>query len=107
MIDPEEIYNRLCKIGKEWCEKDHAAILLTETKKSVMSELMVECFKSGENGAKAEAYAQANPIYKDHIKAMCDARRVANLARVNYDAARSWAEAERSAESSRRAGIPT
>lgn len=103
MIDPNEIYERLTRLGKEWVDKSHAATWLDESKKSVLSQIMTEGFLRGDSATKAECYALADQRYIDHIHAMVDAEREANLARVNYDAARAWSEALRTRESTERA----
>lgn len=103
MIDPDKILNDLIKTGSEWADKEHAANLLEQTRRSVRSAVMTERFLQGDNGAKAEAYAEASEKYQEHINKMCEARKQADLAHVNYHATKVWAEAIRTEESSRRA----
>lgn len=103
MIDPNQIYEKLCTQGKDWAQKDHAASLLEETRKSVRSQVIVEYIEKGQNVSKSEAYAESDPRYIEHIQVMCEARKTANLAQVNYKAAQAWSEAVRTAESTLRA----
>lgn len=103
MIDPDKIRARIVAAGSGWSDKEHAASLLEETRKSVRAQIAVKYLEKGDSAAKAELYAEQDQIYLDHLKAMCEARRQANLAKVNYDAGRNWVENLRTNESTRRA----
>ena len=101
-FDPERIYKQLTDAGEDWVDKNAAAELLEETKKTVLAELM-----SGEDGARnaREDSALASAVYKLHLTNMVTARREANRARVRYDSMKVLAEMRRTQESTRRAEI--
>jgi hypothetical protein len=99
-FDPEAIYQKLNSAGEEWADKDAAANLLEETKKTLLAELMQGL--EGSN-TEREKKALADTTYKHHLKTMVAARKEANRARVRYDATRVLAEMRRTQESTRRA----
>lgn len=96
---PESIYQRLLEAGEDWADKDAAADMLEQTKKTVLAELM-----NGLQGAASERerLALADAAYKLHLAKMNAARKEANRARVRYDSARVLAEMRRTQESTRR-----
>ena len=96
---PESIYQQLVQVGEDWADKEAAADLLEETKKSVLAELKREF--SGSD-AERERNALADPAYKLHVTKMNAARREANRARVKYDSCKVLAELRRTQESTRR-----
>ena len=99
-FNPEAIYHKLNDTGEEWVDKNAAAEILEETKKSLLAELM-----NGLEGPKTEreAKALADPTYRLHLTNMVTARKEANRARVKYDSMRVLAEMRRTQESTRRA----
>jgi hypothetical protein len=56
----------------------------------------------GASAAKADAKALAAPEYRQHLQAMVEARRKANVARVLYDGARLRADMLRTKEATLR-----
>jgi hypothetical protein len=99
-FDPEAIYHKLAESGEEWADKDAAANLLEETKKTLLAELM-QGFQG--SNAERERCALADTTYKHHLKTMVAARKEANRARVRYDSMKVLAEMRRTQESTRRA----
>lgn len=101
-FNPEVLYKKLVEAGEDWTDKQAAAELLEETKKSVLAELM-----SGEDGPRnaREDVALASPPYRLHLTNMVAARKEANRARVRYDSMKVLAEMRRTQESTRRAEI--
>lgn len=99
-FDPEKIYHQIIAAGEEWSDKDAAADILTETKKTVLAEIM-----NGLTGpaTERERIALADPIFRLHLTNMVSARKESNIARVRYDAVRVLAEMRRTQESTRRA----
>lgn len=99
-FDPEAIYQRLIAAGEEWSDKEAAAEILEENKKTVLAEIM-----AGFQGSTAERErnALADGAYKHHLKTMTAARKEANRARVRYDSMKVLAELRRTQESTRRA----
>ena len=102
-FDPDRIYKQLADAGEDWADKQAAAELLEETKKSVLAELMNA--ETGLSVSARESNALANPAYKLHLTNMVAARREANRARVRYDSMKVLAEMRRTQESTRRAEI--
>lgn len=99
-FDPDKITHRLIEAGEDWAEKDAAASLLEETKKTILAELML---KAEGSAAAREMTALADPIYRIHVTNMVAARKEANKARVKWESGRAWVELRRSLESTRRA----
>lgn len=99
-FDPEAIYRRLESAGDDWVDKNAAAEILEETKKTVLAEQM-----GGYQGSNAERErkALADAVYRLHLVNMVTARKEANRARVRYDSVRVLAEMRRTQESTRRA----
>jgi hypothetical protein len=99
-FDPEAIYGRLVEAGEDWADKEAAAEILEENKKTILAEIM-----AGFQGSTAERErnALADSAYKLHLKNMVAARREANRARVRYDSMKVLAEMRRTEASTRRA----
>lgn len=102
-IDPDKIVHRLQTLGRDWADKDAAASLLEENRKSIRSQLAVDYLREAGSASMAEKLAEADEMYREHIKVMVEARKQANIAKVNYDAGRVWVDLKRSLESTRRA----
>lgn len=103
-FDTDRIYKQLADAGEDWADKQAAAEILEETKKSVLAELMTGG-GSNDSHAKRESAALANPAYKLHLTNMVSARKEANRAKVRYDSMKVLAEMRRTQESTRRAEI--
>lgn len=99
--DPDQLHARLVDLGEQWCDANAAADILEETRKSVLAEVMAT--SNAKSRAEREDSALSSTVYKDHLRAMVDARRLANRSRVKYDAAKIKVELMRSMESTRRA----
>lgn len=98
-FNPDGIYRSLLEAGEDWTDKESAADLLEETKKTVLAELMQNYQGST---AERERNALADPAYKLHVANMSAARREANRAKVRYDSMKVLAELRRTQESTRR-----
>ena len=99
-FSPDQIYHQLISAGEDWSDKEAAASLLEESRKTVLSELMLSC--EGSNAAR-ETEALADQKYKEHTKLMVEARRVANRAKVRWLSVQVLAEARRTEAATRRA----
>ncbi len=99
--DPARLAQSIVSRGELWADANHAADLLEETKSTLLAKLTKEHLD--QPAWKAEALARADMRFEEHIKAMVDARRVANMTKVRYDGAKAMGEFIRSAESTRRA----
>lgn len=93
-FDPDKIAVDLSARGKAWAELDAAFKALEEVTKSVLSEIMGRQNESSE--AARERAARSSPDYREHLAAVADARKLATIARVNYDVYRVWIEMKRS-----------
>ena len=102
MLNPDQIVRNIVSAGEDWADKESAADLLEETKRTVLAELMNQQPASMSVAAK-EQVALADPAYRLHLTNMVSARKEANRARVRYDALKVLAELRRSEESTRRA----
>ena len=102
MFDPDRIYHEITKAGEDWADKEAAADLLEETKKTVLAEIM-NAIPNKSSAAQVEREALADPVYRLHVTNMVLARKEANKARVRYEATKVLSEMRRSQESTRRA----
>lgn len=100
---PAEISNHIASAGHEWADKEAAASLFEETRRSVRAQIAIDNFKDAGSVSKAELIAEASKIYREHIKAMVNARKDANIAKVKYDSGKLWSDLVRTQESTRRA----
>lgn len=100
-LNSDRAYDALVKSGEDWADKDAAASLLEETKKSVLAKLKNE--SEAKSDAARESEALCKPEFREHVEMMIEARKQANRARVRYDSAKVLAEMRRSEESTRRA----
>jgi hypothetical protein len=103
MSDPNEVVSRLTTLGHEWADKESAAALLEETRKSLRSQIALKFLADTGAANKAEMMAEATDEYTAHVKSMVEARRLANIADVNYSAARIWVDLIRTKEATKRA----
>ncbi len=100
-FDPNKIYHQIVEAGDEWVDKEAAAELLEETKKTILARLALKAEAS--SVAAKEQEALAHPAFELHVAKMVSARENANRAKVRYDAVRVLAEMRRTQESTRRA----
>jgi hypothetical protein len=91
-LDPNRISDEVIAAGEEWCDREAAARHLEEAKASVRAELACKWMEEGDSATKAAEKALASPAYQEHLTAMVEARRKANLARVLYDGMRLRAD---------------
>ncbi len=103
LSDPARFAQGIVARGEIWADCQAAADLLEETKGTLLAKIVKEHWEMP--AWKAEAAAKSDPRYEEHIKAMVDARRLSNLARVRFDGAKMMGEFARSAESTRRAEL--
>jgi len=99
--DPAKLAHSIVQRGEHWCDCNAAADLLEETKGTLLAKITKEHLD--QPAWKAEALSRADMRFEEHIKAMVEARRIANLAKVRYDGAKAMGDFERSVESTRRA----
>lgn len=90
LLDAEKLHERLILCGKTWADKDAAFRALEDATKSILSQAMLDA-DDGPVTMK-EAKARASVAYLDHLKALDEARKAANHARVSYDVARVYVD---------------
>jgi len=105
-VDPHQLHDRLVRAGSEWADKEAAATLLEETRKSLLAHVTLR-FLKGSSFAAAENAARATEEYTDHVQAMVEARRQANQARVKYETAKVYVDLLRTQSATRRAEMQT
>lgn len=99
-MDPLKLQNEIIRAGEDWADKEAAASLLEETRKSVLAKCMNDAASTSIAGK--EMHALADPEYRQFVEGMVSARKAANKARVRYDSAKIYAELQRTAESTKR-----
>jgi len=100
LIDSAKMHERLQKLGLAWSDADAAYKALEETSKTILAQ---EFLAATGSVAEREAKARTSEAVREHLKAMADARRTMNAARVNYDVARVYVDLERTNASGQRA----
>lgn len=102
-FDPNKAYQELITKGRDWADKNAQAQHWEEMRRPLRSQLVADHLKEGMAVSKAEHLAQASDDYKAHIIQMVNARKDANRARVEYDAAKILAELRRTKSANDRA----
>lgn len=102
MINIAKIYEKLVESGEDWAHKAAASDMLSETRKSVLSQIMQDY--EGSHAAK-EAQALADERYLEHVRAMVDASKAENLAKVKWEAQKMYVELVRTKAASERAAM--
>lgn len=105
MTTPDELYEKLVSLGEDWADKNSAAELLRENRKSIRAQIAVQYLGKAGSVAKAEIMADSDGDYLKHIGEMVKAERAANIARVNYDGYKTYIELLRSQGANERAAM--
>jgi len=92
-LKPNVVHRKLVDYGNDWADRDAAASLLEELKRTTVAQLKLK--SSGTSESARETDALASEVYYEHIKLMVDARKEANKARVAYQSIQTWIELER------------
>lgn len=92
-------------VAKSWVDADAAATLLEDTKSAVLSERMQELLRAepGLAIARAEAAVKASMEWKEWVFGMVEARKKANLLKVQLEYIRMKHSEWQSHEASKRA----
>lgn len=101
-FDPDWIYQNLIKSGEHWADKEAAASLLEETKKTVLAEQAVYYRNTNMSISESEQRALAGGNYREHLDKMIEARKEANKAKVRYQSMQTLADLRRTEQSTRR-----
>lgn len=99
---PERIYKMIVEAGDDWADKDAAATILEETKKTVHSEIFNGQPQAMSVSAREHA-ANADSAYKLHVINMVTARKNAHKAKVRFDGAKLLSEMRRTEAATQRA----
>ena len=102
-MEPGKLAHELEQRGLDWADKDAAFKALDDVTKTMLSECIADLNEKPKSMAEAEVKARRSPKYTAHLKALGDARREANRARVNYDTYKVYLEMIRTAEATNRA----
>ena len=102
-FDPRTLAQDLVAHGNLWADRNSAAEILEETRKTLRAQIAQKYLTEGMATNRAELSAEASKEYIDHLHAMTEARRLSNRARVQYDADRAFIDLVRSQESTKRA----
>ena len=95
-IDPDEVFHRVNNAGHAWVGANAKAKLLEDCEKSELSQIIQEYIKNGAKSmAAAESEARADQRTIDYIIKKTLAREAADEAKVTYEAAKVWWEAQR------------
>lgn len=87
MLDANDIYEKLTLAGNDWAIKNGNAELLEETKKTVLWSI-ASIFEG--SVASKEAMALASDGYREHVEKMVEARKQANIAKIEYESRKAW-----------------
>lgn len=104
-FDPDVIAHELERTGHDWADKNAAASLLEGTEKSILAEVTADARPACKSQAEAETMARASMKYRNHIMEMVGARKLANRAKVSYDAMKVRIELVRTAAATERAAM--
>jgi hypothetical protein len=91
-------YQAIIESGNDWADKESAASFLEHSRHSILAELKNNQESKLSDAAK-ETIARASPEYVEHVKAMTEARKSANIARVKWEASKTLASLRQTQES--------
>ena len=86
-MDNDQPWSEIFRLaGIDWAEKEAAASLLEDSKSAVMAQ---KCAMMGDIAVnRAEQAVKSSPEWVEYIEYAVDARKAANLAKVNMEAMR-------------------
>ena len=92
-------------VAKQWCDAEAAASLLEDTKSAILSERMQAMLREEPGLAinRAESAVKASEEWKEWITGMIEARKKANLLKVQLEYLRMRSGEQASYEATRRA----
>ncbi len=100
MDDDRPWSDRYRVAGEEWCDAEAAASLLEDAKSAVMAQKQVEMGDIPVN--RAEQAVKASPFWSQYIRDVVEARKKANLAKVNLEVMRMGFAENQSKEANQR-----
>jgi hypothetical protein len=100
--DIDAVYHQMQHLGNKWADAHAEAEMLEEAKKCVLATITLHYIGDGGTKAAAEVQAYASQEYQDHIKRMVEARRRANLAKIELESIKTHLNLTRTYEATRR-----
>ena len=100
--DIDAVYHQMQHLGQKWADAHAEAEMLEEAKKCVLATITLHYIGDGGTKAAAEVQAYASQEYQDHIKRMVEARRRANLAKIELESIKTHLNLTRTYEATRR-----
>ena len=100
--DIDAVYHQMQHLGNKWADAHAEAEMLEEAKKCVLSTITLHYITDGETKASAEVRAYASQEYQDHIKKMVEARRKANVLKIELESTKTHLNLTRTYEATRR-----
>lgn len=86
---PGQLIDNVTELGVDWAEKDGAASILEETKKTLLNKIIqgivASCTSKVPAFTQLESMALDDPRYQEHLTQMVEMRKQATKARVRYD----------------------
>lgn len=104
-IDIDSLCDEAERAGLAWADAKSSYEALEKTKSSVLAKGMKGYFAEGMTATKAEAMAQADDSYLEHVRLMVKAGHAADRAKVRYDILRTRIELIRTNASTERAAM--
>ena len=93
VYSPSLIYKTLMSTGSDWADKKAAYMLLDDMTKTVLADITSR--KEAKSMAEREQMSRADSMYKAHLQALGEARRVYLQAQVKYESAKALAEGKK------------
>ena len=103
MMDPNRLHAQLLEKGTEKARTQAYASTTDRLRKQTRARLMVGYINKGETVGKSEQMALCHDDYTQAAETAEKAEEAAGIAAVEYEAAKSWFEAWRTLESTKRA----
>ena len=100
--DIDAVYHQMQHLGNKWADAHAEAEMLEEAKKCVLATITLHYITDGNTKAAAEVQAFASQEYQDHVKRMVEARRRANLAKIELESIKTHLNLTRTYEATRR-----
>ena len=100
--DIDAVDHQMQHLGNKWADAHAEAEMLEEAKKCVLATITLHYIGDGGTKAAAEVQAYASQEYQDHIKRMVEARRRANLAKIELESIKTHLNLTRTYEATRR-----
>lgn len=101
ILDNRPLSEQLEIIGLEWADANAAASLLEETKSAVLAQ-KIALLGDDIPMNRAENAIKASQVWHDHLAAIVDARKRANILKIKYEAIKARLQEWQSHEANHR-----